>query len=59
MATTSSRWLIVGTLLDYVVDGPARVVAGSSTVPERFEEYWTFTRPVGAQPWQLTAIQTG
>jgi predicted lipid-binding transport protein (Tim44 family) len=51
--------VIVGTLLDYVVDATGRVVAGSSTVPERFEEYWTFTRSVGAQPWQLTAIQAG
>jgi predicted lipid-binding transport protein (Tim44 family) len=50
---------IVGTLLDYVVDATGRIVAGSSTVPERFEEYWTFTRSVGARPWQLTAIQTG
>ena len=50
---------IVGTLLDYVVDATGRVVAGSSTVPERFEEYWTFTRSVGTRSWQLTAIQTG
>jgi predicted lipid-binding transport protein (Tim44 family) len=50
---------IVGTLLDYVVDAAGRVVAGSSTVPDRFEEHWTFTRPVGTRPWQLTAIQTG
>jgi predicted lipid-binding transport protein (Tim44 family) len=50
---------IVGTLLDYVVDASGRVIVGSSTVPERFEEYWTFTRGVGARPWQLTAIQTG
>jgi predicted lipid-binding transport protein (Tim44 family) len=50
---------IVGTLLDYVVDTAGRVVAGSSTIPERFEEYWTFTRSVGVQPWQLTAIQAG
>jgi predicted lipid-binding transport protein (Tim44 family) len=50
---------MVGTLLDYVVDTAGRVVGGSSTVPERFQEYWTFTRLVGARPWQLTAIQTG
>jgi predicted lipid-binding transport protein (Tim44 family) len=50
---------IVGTLLDYVMDATGRVAAGSSTVPDRFEEYWTFTRPVGSRPWQLTAIQTG
>jgi predicted lipid-binding transport protein (Tim44 family) len=50
---------IVGTLLDYVVDTAGRVLAGSSTAPDRFEEYWTFTRSVGSRPWQLTAIQTG
>jgi predicted lipid-binding transport protein (Tim44 family) len=50
---------IVGTLLDYVVDAAGRVVAGSSTALDRFAEHWTFTRPVGARPWQLTAIQTG
>jgi predicted lipid-binding transport protein (Tim44 family) len=50
---------IVGTLLDYVVDAAGRIVAGSSTAPERFAEYWTFTRSVGTRPWQLTAIQTG
>ncbi len=50
---------IVGTLLDYVVDTTGRVVTGSSTVPDRFEDDWTFTRLVGTRPWQLTAIQTG
>ena len=34
------------------------VVAGSRTSPERFEEFWTFTRPVGPSAWKLTAIQT-
>jgi len=23
----------------------------------KFEEYWTFARPVGPQPWRLSAIQ--
>ena len=50
---------IVGTMLDYVVDTSGRVLDGSSTVPDSFKEYWTFTRPVGARPWQLTAIQNG
>ena len=26
--------------------------------PERFEDFWTFTRAVGPNPWTLTAIQT-
>ncbi len=44
-------------LLDYTVDeATGRVVGGSKTDPVKFEEYWTFTRPVGANPWQLSAI---
>jgi predicted lipid-binding transport protein (Tim44 family) len=23
----------------------------------KFEEYWTLTRPVGPNPWKLSAIQ--
>jgi predicted lipid-binding transport protein (Tim44 family) len=34
-----------------------QVVEGSKTEPVKFEEYWTFTRPVGNNPWQLSAIQ--
>ena len=44
-------------LLDYTVeDGSARVVAGSATEPVKFEEYWTWVRPVGANAWRLSAI---
>ena len=44
-------------LLDYTVDeATGQVVAGSKTDPVKFEEYWTFTRPVGNNPWQLSAI---
>jgi predicted lipid-binding transport protein (Tim44 family) len=44
-------------LLDYTVDeASGQVVAGSKTEPVKFEEYWTFTRPVGNYPWQLSAI---
>jgi predicted lipid-binding transport protein (Tim44 family) len=44
-------------LLDYTVDETTgRVVSGSKTEPVKFEEYWTFTRPVGNHPWQLSAI---
>ena len=32
------------------------VIAGSKTEPVKFEEYWTFTRPVGNNPWRLSAI---
>lgn len=45
-------------LLDYTVDeATGQVVEGSRTEPVKFEEYWTFVRPVGRGPWKLTAIQ--
>ena len=44
-------------LLDYTVDeATGRVVSGSDTTPVKFEEYWTWVRPVGPQPWKLSAI---
>ena len=49
---------IYANLLDYSVDETSgQVVEGSKTDPVKFEEYWTFTRPVGNNPWQLSAIQ--
>ena len=48
----------LASLLDYTVEeGSNQLVAGSRTEPVKFEEYWTFTRPVGPHPWQLGAIQ--
>lgn len=48
----------LASLLDYTVDESSnQVVEGSRTEPVKFEEYWTFTRPVGPNPWQLSAIQ--
>jgi predicted lipid-binding transport protein (Tim44 family) len=48
----------LASLLDYTVDEVTNeVVAGSRTAPVRFEEYWTFVRPVGANGWRLSAIQ--
>jgi predicted lipid-binding transport protein (Tim44 family) len=45
-------------LLDYAVDETSdQVVEGSQTEPVKFEEYWTFDRPVGPNPWKLSAIQ--
>ena len=45
-------------LLDYTVDeATGQIVEGSRTEPVKFEEYWTFARPVGSSPWKLTAIQ--
>ena len=44
-------------LLDYTTDDvTGAVVSGSKTEPVKFEEFWTFTRPVGNNPWQLSAI---
>lgn len=48
---------IYANLLDYTTDDvTGAVVSGSKTEPVKFEEYWTFTRPVGNNPWQLSAI---
>jgi predicted lipid-binding transport protein (Tim44 family) len=45
-------------LLDYTADEKSgAVVSGSDSEAVRFEEYWTFTRPVGPNPWKLTAVQ--
>jgi predicted lipid-binding transport protein (Tim44 family) len=51
---------IRASLLDYTVDDTSgAVVEGSRTELQEIEEFWTFTRPVGAKPWRLAAIQTG
>ena len=48
---------IYANLLDYTTDdATGAVVSGSKTEPIKFEEYWTFTRPVGNNPWRLSAI---
>jgi predicted lipid-binding transport protein (Tim44 family) len=44
-------------LLDYTTDESGQVVEGSRVEPVKFEEFWTFTRPVGPSPWRLSAIQ--
>jgi predicted lipid-binding transport protein (Tim44 family) len=45
-------------LLDYTVDQlTGQVVEGSRSEPVKFEEYWTFTRPVGSGPFKVSAIQ--
>ncbi len=49
---------VYANLLDYTVDEASdQVLSGSKTDPVKFEEYWTFTRAVGNNPWQLSAIQ--
>jgi len=48
---------IYANLLDYTTDDASgAVVSGSKTEPVKFEEQWTFTRPVGNNPWRLSAI---
>jgi len=48
--------LIYANLLDYTTDDAGQVLDGSKTEPVKFEEYWTFTRPLGNNQWQLSAI---
>ena len=49
--------LIYANLLDYTTDdSTGAVISGSKTDPVKFEEFWTFTRPVGNYPWKLSAI---
>jgi len=48
---------IYANLLDYTIDDTTgAVVSGSKTEPVKFEEFWTFTRPVGNNPWRLAGI---
>lgn len=47
----------LASILDYTTDETGKVIAGSDTEPVKFEEYWTFCRPVGPNPWKLSAIQ--
>ncbi|HTI55395.1 MAG TPA: TIM44-like domain-containing protein, partial [Verrucomicrobiae bacterium] len=43
---------------DYTTDeSGAQVLDGSRTEPVKFEEYWTFARPVGPSAFRLSAIQ--
>jgi predicted lipid-binding transport protein (Tim44 family) len=48
--------LIYANLLDYTTDETGSVLTGSKSDPVKFEEFWTFTRPVGNNPWKLSAI---
>ena len=48
---------IYANLLDYTTnDTTGEVLSGSKTDPVKFEEYWTFSRPVGGNSWKLSAI---
>lgn len=49
--------MIYANLLDYTTDElTGAVVSGNKTEPVKFEEFWTFTRPIGNNPWRLSAI---
>ncbi|CAH2030533.1 Tim44 domain-containing protein [Trichlorobacter ammonificans] len=48
--------LIHASLLDYTTDAGGALRSGSMTEPISFREYWTVTRPVGNNPWRLSAI---
>jgi predicted lipid-binding transport protein (Tim44 family) len=49
---------LLANLLDYTVDERSgAVVTGSNSEPVEFEEFWTFSRAVGPNPWKLAAVQ--
>jgi predicted lipid-binding transport protein (Tim44 family) len=44
-------------LLDYTVDeASGKIVSGNDSEPVKFEEFWTWVRPVGPNLWRLSAI---
>jgi predicted lipid-binding transport protein (Tim44 family) len=48
---------LLANLLDYTVDETTgKVVDGSDSAPVKFEEFWTWVRPVGRNEWRLGAI---
>ena len=49
---------VAGSLVDYTVDDTSGGLIDGSKTPQEFEEFWTFTRPVGPHPWRLSAIQS-
>lgn len=47
----------VANMLDYNVDETSgRILSGSDSEPVKFDEFWTWVRPVGPSPWRLGAI---
>src|SRR5258705_415227 len=48
----------LASLLDYTTDDSGtQVLDGIPSAPVKFEEHWTFTRPVGSAAFRLSAIQ--
>lgn len=49
--------LFTANLLDYTVDDKTgQVLEGDRLNPVKFQEYWTFSRDVGASQWRLSGI---
>jgi predicted lipid-binding transport protein (Tim44 family) len=49
--------LFTANLLDYTVDdNTGEVIDGDKLSPVKFQEFWTFSRGVGAREWQLAGI---
>ncbi|MEE4136023.1 MAG: Tim44 domain-containing protein, partial [Desulforhopalus sp.] len=47
-------------LLDYTVDDQSgEVLDGSVSTPVKFQEQWTWARPVGTEEWKLEGIKEG
>ncbi len=49
---------LAGSLVDYTVDDTTGALVDGAKTPQEFEEFWTLTRPVGPNPWRLSAIQS-
>lgn len=50
--------LFTANLLDYTVDDTSgQLVAGSTTMPVKFKEEWTWARPTGTQNWRLEGVR--
>ncbi|MEI7590205.1 MAG: Tim44 domain-containing protein [Deltaproteobacteria bacterium] len=47
---------LLASLLDYTISEAGELLSGSKTEPVKFEEFWTFTRLVGNNKWQMSAI---
>ncbi len=50
--------LFSANLLDYTVDDKnGELIDGSMTTPVKFDEKWTWARPVGTEQWKLEGIE--
>lgn len=50
--------LFQANLLDYTVhETTGEIVSGSNTEPVKFEERWTFARPLNSTAWKLEGVQ--